>query len=426
MTPITETKKKYKPEQKENNSSVYFDKLYEPNLKDLLKSCYQCGRCSGVCQLSKVQKYPPSRIIQLILEGFEDKVLDSKVLWDCLTCNSCLQSCPVDINFADIARLAKYKMRVSYNHNSDEFTAHKGVYTSISEIMSEPYIKPERNLDWVPKECEISDSGNILYYVGCIPYFKFEFDDLDSIAPSTLRIMSKIEKEPIVVRKDEICCGHDLYWGQGKIEAFIKLAKKNLELFEKTGVSTIITTCAEGYRTFKIEYPKLFEDFNKKFEVKHIIEYVYDNWKQGKIEFKNPKKNTERISFTFHDPCRLSRFLPKDNKIMDKVREIFIHLKELGFDFKEMEHNKKNSLCCGVSCWMNCNEKSKALRYKRLLEAKAVGTKMITSCPKCILHLTCLQADIEDIASIDILDFSEFMVNLIRVVDSNNVKERKE
>jgi Fe-S oxidoreductase len=74
---------------------------------------------------------------------------------------------------------------------------------------------------------------------------------------------------------------------------------------------------------------------------------------------------------------------------------------------------------------MNCNEKSKALRYKRLLEAKAVGTKMITSCPKCRMHLRCLKKDYEDFSSIDIIDFSEFLVDMIEVVNSNEPKGEK-
>lgn len=91
------------------------EKIYDSELKNLLKKCYQCGRCSGVCQLSKVQKYTPSKIIQLILEGFENKVLESGELWDCLTCNQCLKDCPVRINFADIVRMARYKMRHEKN-----------------------------------------------------------------------------------------------------------------------------------------------------------------------------------------------------------------------------------------------------------------------------------------------------------------------
>ncbi|MHA1499794.1 MAG: (Fe-S)-binding protein, partial [Promethearchaeota archaeon] len=213
--------------------------------------------------------------------------------------------------------MTRYKMRHSYNQNMDESIAHKGIYTTISEIMSRPYINPDRSLEWIPKGCKTSEKGNTLYFVGCLPFFNYEFDNLDLIAKSTLQILYKVEKEPIVVFKDEICCGHDIYWGQGKLKTFIKLAIKNIEMFEKAGISTIVTACAECYRTFKIDYQKIFEDFNERFEVKHIIEYIYEMWKEGKIEFINTSQLEEQISFTYHDPCRLSRFLPKENNITE-------------------------------------------------------------------------------------------------------------
>ncbi|MFX1487969.1 MAG: (Fe-S)-binding protein [Promethearchaeota archaeon] len=425
MNAITEIEKVDDKGKPEKDLDSYLEKVYEPDIIKLLYRCYQCVRCSGVCQLSRVQSFEPSKIIQMILEGFEDKVIDSGILWDCLTCNACLQNCPEGINFADIVRMAKYKMRMSKNQNPDNYVAHKGVYTTISEIMSEPQIKPKRSLEWVPKTCKIADQGTILYYVGCLPYFNFEFENSNSIAESTLKILCQIEKEPIVVLKDEICCGHDLYWGQGKFKAFINLAKKNVKRIEETGATTIVTACAECYRTLKVDYQNLFEDFGDKFVVKHLIEYIYENWKNNKIEFKNPQAQDQKIPFTYHDPCRLSRFLPKDSNIIENVREIFDHLKELGYEFNEMAHNKKDALCCGVSSWMGCNERSKALRYRRLLEAKDAGEILVTSCPKCKMHLSCLQNDYDDIASIEIVDFSEFLVDLIQIIDPKDKEEEE-
>ena len=90
-----------------------------------------------------------------------------------------------------------------------------------------------------------------------------------------------------------------------------------------------VTACAECYTTFKVEYPKLFEDFSEKFEVKHIIEYIYEMWKESKIEFVGKNESEEAISFTYQDPCRLSRFLPDDNDITEIVREIFKEFKKL-------------------------------------------------------------------------------------------------
>ena len=425
MSSITESKDQEKIEGEKDDLQFYIKKIYEPNLRKLLRRCDTCARCTGVCQVSKVQKFTPSRIIQMILEGFEDKIIESGVLWDCLMCNSCLQSCPKGINFVDIVRIARYKMRMKETQNLDRIIAHKGIYPMMSEIMSSKNIGIERPLDWIPSECNISEKGELLYYVGCLPYFNYEFENLDSIAESTLKMICRLEQEPIVVLKEEICCGHDLYWGQAKFEVFIELAKRNIDNFEKAGISKIVTACAECYRTLKIDYPNLFEDFNHKFEVKHIIEYIFDKWKEGKIKFKAPEVTNEIIPFTFHDPCRLSRFLPKDNNILDKVREIFGSFKKIGYEFREMEHNREYSYCCGVNSWMNCNEKSKALRYKRFLEAKAVGQKMITSCPKCRIHLTCLRKDYVDFSSIEIEDFSEFLVDKIEIIDKDISKEVK-
>ena len=394
-------------------------------MKSLLKHCYQCGRCSGVCQLSKVQKYPPSKIIQLILEGFEEKVLNSGVLWDCLTCNQCLKDCPEKINFADIVRIARYKMRHEANQNPEELIAHKGIYTTIAEIMSRPYIEPKRSLEWVPKGCKITNKGDILYYVGCLPFYEYEFEDSISIAQNTLKILCQIEQKPIAVLEEETCCGHDIYWGQGKLKTFIKLAQKNLEKFEKTGATTIITACAECYRTLKIDYAKIFQNKSSKFQIKHIIEYIYDKWKQNEINFKKPSKKSKDVEFTYHDPCRLSRFLPEEINLTDKVREIFTALTKLGYTFTEMKHNKSNSLCCGVNSWMNCNEKSKALRYKRMLEAKEAAPILVTSCPKCEIHFECLQNDFEDIAQIRILDFSEFISDKIELTNPKITGEKK-
>ncbi|MFX1502300.1 MAG: 4Fe-4S dicluster domain-containing protein, partial [Promethearchaeota archaeon] len=192
MTIITEIEKVKKSKPDSDDNSEYLTKIFEPNLSNLLKKCYQCARCSGVCQISKVQKFTPSRIIQTILEGFEDEIINSGVLWDCLMCNTCLQMCPKDINFADIVRMARYKMRMKNSQNLDRTIAHKGLYPMMSELMSRKDINVKRPLDWIPKGCKISEQGNLMYYVGCLPFFNFEFENSNSIAESTLKILCQI------------------------------------------------------------------------------------------------------------------------------------------------------------------------------------------------------------------------------------------
>lgn len=397
-----------------------YSKIIKGRLREYLNHCYQCATCSGICQMGRVQKYTPSKIIQLIIEGYEDEIVESGILWDCLTCNSCLNVCPHDVNFAEIVRDARAKMlSVGINPN----ISHKGFYTLLGEVMSKEQVTPERDFGWVPSDCKISDQGEIMYFVGCTPYFDFEFEKSGGIAVDSLKVLCQLEEEPIVLLKNEKCCGHDLLW-QGKIDAFSKLASHNIQAIKKSGVSLIITSCAEGYRTLKIDYPSMFDDFNV--EVKHLIEYIYDNLKANKIKFKESATDAKDINLTYHDPCRLSRFLPKDFEIYEKSRYVFRELENSGYKFKEMAHNKGNSLCCGVSCWLNCSDKTKALRTHRMEEAKQVADVMVTTCPKCAIHFRCLQNDPGNENDVKIIDLSNLLVDIIEVIDPESIQDNME
>ena len=41
------------------------------------------------------------------------------------------------------------------------------------------------------------------------------------------------------------------------------------------------------------------------------------------------------------------------------------------------------------------------------------------------MHLKCLKKDYEDFSSIEILDFSEFLVDLIKIIEPNQTVEEK-
>jgi Fe-S oxidoreductase len=61
----------------------------------------------------------------------------------------------------------------------------------------------------------------------------------------------------------------------------------------------------------------------------------------------------------------------------------------------EMERSRENALCCGTSAWIECSSCSKAIQFDRLEEAfdTVYGENsekvLITSCPKCFIHLSC-------------------------------------
>jgi len=223
--------------------------------------------------------------------------------------------------------------------------------------------------------------------------------DYLEIPRSVIGILNQNDIKPVVLA-DEKCCGHDALW-RGDIETFKKLANYNVKLFKDAGVKTIVLSCAEGYYTWKKEYKELFkddEDFN--FEIYHISEYILKEGLFDNITFPN----LGEVKVTYHDPCRLGRM----SGVYDAPREI---LKKFpGLELVEMESNKQDAACCGVSAYISCDENSKQLQEKRIKEALETGADyLISTCPKCLAHFNCYLNEHKELKSklkvIDLLSF---------------------
>ncbi len=67
-----------------------------------LKSCIQCGTCSGVCPLSVYMDYTPRQVMELTRSDFKNEVLRSHTIWLCASCYACTVECPREIRITDI------------------------------------------------------------------------------------------------------------------------------------------------------------------------------------------------------------------------------------------------------------------------------------------------------------------------------------
>lgn len=222
-----------------------------------------------------------------------------------------------------------------------------------------------------------------------------------------ISFLNDCEISPVVLA-DEKCCGHDLFW-QGDIESFKKLAKYNVNLFKKAGVKKLILSCAEGYYMWKYEYPKLFEDSDQfDIEVIHISEFILKN---GLLDnFKIPTR--DKVKVTYHDACRLGRlsdFYESPREILEKIP--FVEL-------IEMENIKRETKCCGVSAYLNCDIHSKEIQRERIEEAIETGAEyLLVSCPKCLAHFNCyLNEHPKAKEKIKIMDFMTFIGELLFLV----------
>ena len=67
--------------------------------------CYQCAKCTSGCEAHKLLALEPHKIVALTKRGLIDEMINSDVIWTCMSCFKCRERCPqkvapVDILFA--------------------------------------------------------------------------------------------------------------------------------------------------------------------------------------------------------------------------------------------------------------------------------------------------------------------------------------
>jgi heterodisulfide reductase subunit C len=82
--------------------AVFLEHVYRIPGGEKIKTCIQCGTCSGSCPTSAAMDYTPREIIAAFRAGLLDKVLRSNTVWMCASCYSCSVRCPSGIKLTDI------------------------------------------------------------------------------------------------------------------------------------------------------------------------------------------------------------------------------------------------------------------------------------------------------------------------------------
>lgn len=348
----------------------------------LVNNCFQCGLCTGICPKRRISKYSPRfRINKFLLEN------ERKVSWECLTCGLCSQYCPQEVNYVDFVRdLRKQEV-------DEEVIAHKSIFSLICEIMTK---YPDAHGVPTDFKGETDQNSDVAYFPGCLDFFDCFLDvgvDFHEIGESSIKLLNRIGIKPRVLSLK--CCGHDALW-QGYSDTFSALRKYNKEKIKESGIKTLVTSCAECFRTFS-------KDYELDLEIMHISQILEKNGDKLNIE-------TNGTVVTYHDPCRLGRHMG----VYDAPRNVLSKVK--GITFKELDDAREDAQCCGVSAWISCNPETKFLIVEKLEKAMDTNSKtLITACPKCCAHLNCIKNEKPPIKefNIDVEDLTVFLSKLI-------------
>ncbi len=357
-----------------------------------MNKCYGCDLCDDACPVRLFNAGDKLNIIYNTWNNEDDGV----PLYSCLTCTACTNACP---------QLVDYDSYVDIRRNLivGGPPAAEIPHTVLQAVLAAE-AEEDADVEFIPVE-EYPIDSSVGYYPGCVDYIDQEMIfshvnegemNLGETTTAAFTIFDEMGKDVTYLGRDFLkCCGHDQKW-QGMTEVFEKLKAYNQKKLGESGIDTLVTSCAECFRTFAMDY-ELDE-----MKVMHTTEYLIENG------FEMDLATNEDVTVTYHDPCRLGRQM----NIYDEPRDLVKAVD--GVDLVEMEHTGEDALCCGVSSMMSCNENSRALRLQRFDEVKATGAEiMLTSCPKCVSHFECLKFEGDPRHDFEILDVVSFLARQI-------------
>ncbi|MDQ0244905.1 Fe-S oxidoreductase [Bacillus fengqiuensis] len=326
----------------------------------------------GTTESAAAVDYNPSLIGEIITE---------EEIWACTTCRNCEDQCPVMNEHVDkIIDLRRYLVLTEGKMDAEAQRAmtnieRQGNPWGLNRKERESWREAREDVSILTVK-ELSKQGKefeYLFWVGSMGSYD---NRSQKIALSFAKLLNEAGVDFAILGNKEKNSG-DTPRRLGNEFLFQELATKNIEEFEKNGVTKIVTIDPHAYNIFKNEYP----DFGLTAEVYHHTELLAKLVKEGKLK---PTYEVDE-TITFHDSCYLGRY----NEVYDPPRDILTSIP--GVKLVEMERNRETGMCCGAGgglMWME-ETTGNRINVARTEQALTVNPTVISSgCPYCLTMLS--------------------------------------
>jgi Fe-S oxidoreductase len=334
-------------------------------------------------------------------------------------CGACDVGCKRNLDLE--IELTLEAMRVkAVKEGAGPMPAHKTIAANIAKEGNQFGAPAANRKKWITKDVKVADKADVVYFPGCAASYKNP-----EIAQATAKILNTAGVA-FSVLSDDKCCGNVVYsvgmWDEAK-----ETAKKMVDAVKATGAKKLLVSCAECYRMFKVDYPKLLDiaTADLGFEVIHVLECADDLLKSGALK---PTKPVE-VRATYHDACGVSRLCdpwtpwkgtrgwmgtvePRLKRrrgragLYAQPRNI---LKAIpGVEYTEMIRIRENSFCCGAGRGTAAAypDLANSSAKHRLEEVREVGAEvLVSSCPYCKDNFS--QAAKENGDNVKVMDIAE-------------------
>ena len=361
-----------------------------------LDACMECGRCTEVCPAWNVGKVlNPKQVVQDIrsaMKSGEEVVLSvsEEALWECTTCNACVEACPVLIRHVDMIVDVRRNL-VSEGALSGSAATMLRQTASTGNAWGQPASNRE---DWMKgldiPLCRDGVAFEYLFWVGCAGA-----TDPGAIktTKATAELMKKAGVSFACLGKEEACTG-DPARRVGEEFLFQDKAAQNASVFERYGVKKVVTACPHCFNTLKNEYG----DFGAHLDVYHHSQLLQQLVRSGDLV----SASFNRGDVVIHDPCYLSRV----NEEVEAQREV------LGDNAINPPHAGKKTLCCGAGggrMWMEepADQRPSVRRAEELVETGA--STVAVACPFCRIMLGDSLRQVKPNDEIRLVDIAEML-----------------
>lgn len=363
---------------------------------DILKMCYQCGLCTGVCPWNQLTTFELRKLIHKTQLGTVD--FEDEEVWRCVGCKACVERCPRGVDIPYIMRaIRRVITEIGAGAVPQSLRVTQKNISAVGNPLGEPQ---EKRMDWA-KDLGVktfTPGTEVLYFPCCYQTYD---PPAQKVARATVDILKKANIDFGIPDNNVVCCGESIRKA-GAEGLFQRLAKTNIDIFNQLGVKKILVTSPHCYHTFKEEYPELGGNY----EVVHLSQYLAELIREGKL--KLTKELNKKV--TYHDSCCLGRW----QGVYDEHREILSSIP--GIEFVEMRDSREYALCCGGCAgrlWLE-TKKGERMSELRLEQALDVGADTLAiSCPYCMANFNDSVVTMDKADVIDVKDISELVAEAL-------------
>ena len=336
-------------------------------------ACAGCGFCRSVCTVFAPDPWEDNspRGKWYMLKEYAkgnlafDQAMATKINL-CTTCKRCDTVCEVSLHMAhEFMGVKPYLLDAKEFENTGLADVRTNVMTT-----GNFWGAPAEGTEWRTDDMRFSETGDVGYWPGC-----WSSVVTKNAPQNAVHLMNAAGVEPVYLGDEQTCCG--LYHALGGYaDDFAQRVKENLELMNRRGVKTIVTSCPGCFATFTENYKSVADELGIPcdIEFKHVVVYLSELVEEGKLTFPEGEPTT----VTYHDSCHLGRWFGK----YEEPRRVLQAMPSI--ELREMEHNREEAKCCGlVGAFYHLPTVAHSA-MTRVAESEATGAEyLITNCAGC-------------------------------------------